>query len=232
MVSQIITLVNQALTTIGELAITETEFDNGTQSHHNVCRESVNNFIYKMYRVRKDSVLRITQSFQTIIGQASYRILTDLDNLLEKLVYIAADPRDDRYLIYKPEHNVDQEYVNQDRITKTGSPVEYWINSDSSGGYIRINPIPDDVYTIRYYRYAEPSRVRATDLTVCSFVGDKAIQTYLAARLANELQKGNESTLIRESEEVWNDYLCENDNTNNLTNCMLPVIHAHTNDYY
>lgn len=226
----ILTIVNQALSKVGETTITAAEFNSGNLTTHCVCRERTQDIVYKLFKIKHDLLMKSLFSFSTISGQADYDLGFNPSRLDGTDLYVINDSS------YKLQYLALDEalasYTDFNLLTVEGQPYEYWFHLTTIPGIIklRINPIPDNIYTIQGMKYAEFERVQAEDMTMCDVQGDRVIQMYLAAKLANEFQKGNTADLISEFNSAYHNYLAQNSNINNLNISVIPAQHAHSYD--
>lgn len=225
MSSQIITIVNNALKLIGEIPMSTAEFDSGTLALHTQVNEYTQMILFEMYQKKKDSLLKSKFTFSTVASTSNYTF-SNRDYLSEmKLWVVSADPTIGNYpLNYLSEQEALLQYVDFDTLTFEGKPSEFWLETTSTAGQIqlRINPIPDAIYTIKGYKYEPFARVEAIDVTSCTYLGDQLIQSYIAHKISNELQKGNMQDLENIYYERRSQYLCENTHENDINTLMTP----------
>lgn len=213
MTTLIITLVNNALEKVGEVPIQPADFDSGYQSHHMLCRQAVADCLKEMAYKRKDAKLKQTFDINTIASQATYSLGFEPDFMVDtNLRFITSGSTGPDYnLEYLSETEALEKYIDFDNLTVTGKPSEWWFATTGTAGVInlRLNPVPDDVYIIRGMRYVSYSAVNSISLTSCTEIGDQAIQTYVAAKLANDLQKANSTDLAQLASQAWGRWLAE-----------------------
>ena len=235
MPTEILTLCNQALNRVGEESISASDFNSGKLWHHTLLRETVQEILFKMNRAKKDGLQKYQVDFSTVAGQATYDLGYNADLMAEaKLWFIGnlANNESDYELIYLTEKEARDKYIDFSDLTEQEKPSEWWFQTTSTAGQVRLylNPIPDGIYAIRTLRYPSFSRVVATDITTCSIVGDMTIQKDLEAKLANELQKGNTESLIKQASETWHCYLAEDIRTDEINTLVTPY-QLYTDDY-
>lgn len=226
MVTTIITIVNNALEKVRETPIQPSEFDSGYQSHHMLCRQAISDCLKEMAYKRKDAKLKQTFDINTVASQAVYSLGFDAEFMADTdLRFITAGSTGpDYFLNYLTETEALEKYIDFDNLTAEEKPTEWWFQTTSSAGVInlRLNPIPDDVYIIRGMRYVSYTAVNAISLTTCSEIGDQAIQTYVAAKLANELQKANSQDLAQLASQAWGRWLAEDFRVNEYNRLITP----------
>lgn len=235
MVAPIITLVNQAMEAFGELPITPDNFNGVTsadyQGHHQVARTAVREILNRIYRTRKDHLLKSTFVINTVNGQQTYTLSFSPSYLAEprlSCVTAGAGGSHKYDLRYFTEGEARAKYVDFSGLTEQGKPTEWWLAvSDTPGDFsLYLNPVPDAVYTLKGLKYSEPSDVTATDITNLSTIGDEAVMWHVAAKLAAHFQSANQDDIIQRAKSAYLDYLAEDSYLDYRNNAMFVYQHG------
>lgn len=218
MATQVLTLVNQALAKVGENNLASTELDSGTEWHQRLAREAVQDVIRRMYKTKKDGLLKASFTITTSNGVATYSAPVNGDLFADTNLRLLTSDNTDAWLNYLPESEALEKYIDFNNLTLTGRPNEWWFTTTATPGtiYVRFNPIPDAIYTITGFKYSDFTRVASTDVTTCTDTGDAAIQAWVESKLANSLQKGDAADLIEQAKDLWSDYICEDLKTDDI----------------
>lgn len=225
MATQILTIVNQALVRVGEQTISEDQFNSGSLLPHTTCREAVQEILFDMYKIKKESLWKKTFDLTTVASQAEYDLGFSGDLLANTtLWFIGTNPDPDYQLNYLSEMEARNQYIDFTDLTEEGKPTEWWFRTTDTEGQIklRLNAIPDGIYTIRGMKYSDFSRVEGADITTCTITGDMAIQAYIAAKMAINLQKGDAEDYINRQKAYWHTWIAENPKIDEINTLVTP----------
>jgi hypothetical protein len=139
-------IVNEVLRRTGQETI-DTLVD--AESPARQVMDFVNEVYFEILDVAQCKFLEASATLETTGGTALYSLAADADVsflLKDRL----SDATSDRYLV-----EVDSALMLSSQIYDTGKPVRFWIE----GTKLRLHPVPDGTYTIRYYYLKRPSRL-------------------------------------------------------------------------
>lgn len=215
MATAIIYLVNHALERVQEIPIQTTDYDSGVESHMMTCRQAVSEVLKKMYLAKKDAKLKSEFTLNTVASQAQYNLGFDGSLLADTNLRVILSDKTDYWLTYRPESEALEEYIDFNNLDLEAKPAEWWFVTSSTPNAIqlRLNPIPDDIYAIKGFKYVPYSAVTAITITTFTDLGDEVIIAYVAAELAKQLQKDNTQDLISKARITWGDYILEDQKT-------------------
>lgn len=224
---QLLTISNYALAQVKEMPISQTDFDGGTEWHHLLLREAVQDILKRMYRAKKEGLFKSTFDITTTASQATYSFNFNTDFLADTQLRFIDSGTNDYFLNYLTENEALNRYIDFANLTLEGKPSEWWIQTTNTAGVLqlRLNPVPDNIYTIRGFKYADYSRATATTTTSCTQWGDTAIQSYLEFRLANQLQASNVADFKEKADQDWRAYLGENIHQEDVSTYVFPYQH-------
>ncbi len=225
MANSILSIVNYALGEIGEIPLSAIEFDNGVFTAQSAAREAVQEILQDMRQKKSHYLYKQEFTIATVASQPLYTVAFPLSYLAStKLRVITAD-NTDSWLRYLPESEALENYIDFNNLTQTGRPSEWFVVTSTSPGNVsfRVNPIPDDVYTISGFRYSNFSRVTSAYITSSSDTGDRAIQKFVAFKVAQRLQSADAAILEQEYQKAWHTFLVEDFHDNNINTQVIPA---------
>lgn len=232
MSTQILTLINKALSRVGELPISEHDFEEGQQSAHTLCREALHEILEKMHSIKNDPLLQTSFTFNTIENQAEYNLNFNLNYMNGTRLFLI-DTLNDIELRYRSMQDAIAHYgVKFDRLdTQIRKPEEYWFHTTNIEGLIqlRLYPTPDKVYEIRGTKFKEYNTIGALDITPFTKKGDMVIQSYIEMEFAKDIEKGNTGSLIEKHNALYHSWLCE---TQKLTHDKFYYLPVETQSIY
>lgn len=224
MANAIINLVNKAMSKIGELPMEITEYDSGLESHQARARGAVEEILSDMFDLQKDEKLRLEFTLTTTASTALYSLGFDGSLLADTNLRVIKSDKTDYWLNYLDQDTALEKYIDFNNLTDEAAPWEWWFVTGSSADDIklRLNPVPDAVYTIKGFKYTPNSAVTALSVTPFTDRGDALIVDYVASQVGNLQQVANIEDITRQEAKSWAKYLLENQKTNNVTSLALP----------
>lgn len=225
MANAIITLVNKALEKVREVPITTTEYDSGLESHHMTARRAVEDVLRDMYLVQKDEKLKSEFTLSTVASTAEYALGFDGSLLADTKLRVIKSDATDYWLHYLSETEALEKYIDFANLTEEGQPTEWWFRTGATANTIKIrfNLVPDDIYTIKGFRYVAYSDVTSISTTPFTTLGDSVIVDYVAAMLANQyFDETNTAEYMRKFNATWSKWLLENQKTDETPILSLP----------
>ena len=218
MSTQVIDIVNSALNRVGLEAITEEEFDSGTESHCCLLREAFKEIWEDICMAKSDDLKKVF-TLDLVAGQAEYKLnfpLYLLSNLSLSLEYYGK-------LVYITEESMRKEFPSLENLP-LGKPNAWFIatTENTNNSQIMFYPCPDNNYKVIGMRQQEEFEILSSSVTPCNKLGDRCIKKYLEWILQLEGGFSNAIYFERRFENSWNEYIACTDKKNIQNNFIWP----------
>jgi len=224
MVTEVLTLVNNARNRAGLTDMTASDFNSGVQREHLVLRSEFKNSYSALVRLGGEE-FRKTFTITTADGTNGYSLGFDCKDLSTVQLYVQTAPNNIQpyRLLYITEDEARALYPNLGDIPE-GIPTSWFISTTGTASTKTVYFInkPDGIYTILGYQQELASSLAANDNTACNEIGDDYIESKLVAIIRRSQGFDDYIEYEKEADEALKQYLAKEHHIEYNINYPLP----------